>query len=53
MARPLKKASEMTDQELIRKVFPAEVRKEARKVITELNSEKPKRKTVRKVPKKR
>ncbi len=53
MARPRKKATEMTDQELIRKVFPAEVRKEARKVIAELNAEKPKRASAKKGSKKR
>ena len=53
MARPRKKASEMTDQELIRKVFPAAVRKEARKVIAELNADSPKRQTVKKGSKKR
>ena len=48
MARPRKKVSEMTDKELIRKVFPAPVRKALKTELLELNSEKPKRKGVKK-----
>ncbi len=40
MGRPRKKVTEMTDAELLRRVFPAPVRKEAKKVIAELNDEK-------------
>ncbi len=38
-----KKASEMTDKQLVRKLFPKEVRSELKRVIAELNAEKPKR----------
>lgn len=38
-----KKASEMTDKELVRKLFPAPVRKALKEVLAELNAEKPKR----------
>jgi len=34
----------MTDKELVRKLFPAPIRKELKRVIAELNAEKPKRK---------
>ena len=53
MGRPRKKVSEMTDQELLRRVFPPEVRREAKKVIAELNAEKLKRQTAKKGSKKR
>ena len=38
-----KKASEMTDKQLVRRLFPKDVRNELKRVIAELNVEKPKR----------
>ena len=52
MGRPRKKASEMTDKELARKVFSPEVRREVRAFLSELNAE-AKRKAVKKGSKKR
>ena len=43
MPRRKKPVSEMTDKELVRKLFPAPIRKELNKIVLELNSEKPKR----------
>ena len=33
----------MTDKELVRRLFPKEVRKQLKSVLAELNAEKPKR----------
>lgn len=48
MARPKKKVTEMTDKELIRKVFAAPVRKALKAELLELNRERLKRKGVKK-----
>ena len=37
-----KPVSEMTDKELVRKLFPAPIRRELKKIVAELNREKPK-----------
>ena len=42
MPRRKKPVSEMTDKELVRKLFPAPIRKELKKIVAELNREKPK-----------
>jgi hypothetical protein len=44
MPRRKKPVSEMTDKELVRKLFPAPIRKELKKIVLELNADKPKRK---------
>src|SRR5687767_9885569 len=44
MPRRQKPVSEMTDKELVRKIFPTPVRKALKKVLAELNSDKPKAK---------
>jgi hypothetical protein len=44
MPRKKKPASKMTDKELVRKLFPTPVRKELKKVLAELNADRPKRK---------
>jgi len=36
-----KPASKMTDKELVRRLFPKDVRKQLKAVVTELNREKP------------
>jgi len=41
--RRTKTAAEMTDRELVRKLFPAPVRKELKQVLADLNAERPKR----------
>ena len=49
MARPKKRANELTDKELVKRLFPKDVRKELKRVLAELNAEPPKRKWARKV----
>jgi len=44
MPRRKKPVSEMTDKELVRKLFPTPVRKALKQVLAELNREKSKRK---------
>jgi hypothetical protein len=39
-----KKASQMTDKELVRRLFPKDVRKQLKTVVAELNAEKPAKK---------
>jgi hypothetical protein len=39
-----KKASKMTDKELVRRLFPKETRKQLKAVLDELNAEKPAKK---------
>jgi hypothetical protein len=41
--RKEKPYGKMTDKELVRKIFPKDVRKQLEAVLSELNSEKPKR----------
>jgi hypothetical protein len=43
MARPKKRANELTDEELVKRLFPKEVRKELKRVLADLNADKPKR----------
>jgi hypothetical protein len=43
MAKPKKRANELTDKELVKRLFPSEVRKELKRVLADLNAEKPKR----------
>lgn len=38
-----KKATQMTDKELVRRLFPKAVRKQLKTVLLELNAEQPKR----------
>jgi hypothetical protein len=42
MARPKKRANELTDKELVKRLFPKEVRKELKRVLADLNAERPK-----------
>jgi hypothetical protein len=46
--RAKKKASEMTDKELVRALFPKPVRKRLKEIVLELNREKPKERKRRK-----
>lgn len=39
MSRTPKPVTEMTDKELVRKLFPAPIRKELKRVIAELNAD--------------
>lgn len=48
-----KLVTKMTDKELVKKLFPAPVRKELKLVLAELNEERPKRKKQAKGRKKR
>jgi hypothetical protein len=48
MPRKEKPYGKMTDKELVRKIFPKEVRKQLETVLSELNSEKPKRQRAKK-----
>jgi hypothetical protein len=43
MARPKKSANELTDKELVARLFPPEVRKELKRVLADLNADRPKR----------
>src|SRR5262245_8498945 len=43
MARPKKRANELTDKELVKRLFPPEVRKELKRVLAALNADRPKR----------
>jgi len=40
----------MTDKQLVRRLFPKDVRKQLKQVLSELNAEKPKRATKPKKP---
>lgn len=44
MPRKQKRAAQMTDKELVRKMFPKPLRKALRQALLELNQGKPKRK---------
>ena len=48
MPRKEKPYGKMTDKELVRKIFPKEVREQLETVLSELNSEKPKRQRTKK-----
>jgi hypothetical protein len=43
-----KRASQMTDKQLVRRLFPKEVRVRLKAVLEELNAEKPKRRKPKK-----
>jgi hypothetical protein len=44
MVRPKKRANELTDKELVKRLFPKEVRKELKRVLADLNAPRAKRK---------
>jgi hypothetical protein len=44
MARPKKSANQLTDKELVKRLFPKDVRKELKRVLADLNADRPKRK---------
>lgn len=43
MPRAKKSAAELTDKQLVKRLFPAPVRKELKRVLAELNAKRPKR----------
>src|SRR5688572_21218666 len=43
MGRPKKRANELTDKELVKRLFPPDVRKELKRVLADLNAERPER----------
>jgi len=43
MAKPKKSANELTDKQLMKRLFPKEVRKELKRVLADLNADRPKR----------
>ena len=53
MGRPKKSIALMTDKELVRKLFPAPIRKELKRVLAELNADGPKRRKQAQKAKKR
>jgi hypothetical protein len=40
MARPKKSANQLTDKELVKRLFPKEIRKELKRVLADLNKPK-------------
>ena len=44
MPRKKKSAAELTDKQLVKRLFPPEVRKELKRVLAELNADRPKSK---------
>ena len=48
MPRKEKPYGKMTDKELVRKIFPKGVREQLKTLLSELNSEKPKRQRTKK-----
>jgi hypothetical protein len=43
VARPKKSANQLTDKQLVKRLFPAEVRQELKRVLADLNADRPKR----------
>ncbi len=53
MGRPKKSVAELTDKQLVKRLFPAPIRKELKRVIAELNADGPKQRKQAKQRKKR